>query len=47
MYSILKGEEMDESAEEESMFEQAAANSQPVKEVVYNSKYPPEFLVHR
>ena len=44
MYSILKGEEMDESAEEESMFEQAAANSQPVKEVIYNSKYPPEFF---
>ena len=44
MYSILKGEEMDESAEEESMFEQAAANSQPVKEVVYNSKFPPEFF---
>ena len=44
MYSILKDEEMDESAEEESMFEQTAANSQPVKEVVYNSKYPPEFF---
>ena len=44
MYSILKGEEMDESAEEESMFEQAAANSQPIKEVVYNGKYPPEFF---
>ena len=44
MYSILKSEELDESAEEESMFEQAAANSQPVKEVVYNSKYPPEFF---
>ena len=44
MYSILKGEEMDESAEEESMFEQTAANNQPVKEVVYNSKYPPEFF---
>lgn len=44
MYSILKGEEMDESVEEESMFEQDAVSTQPVKEVVYNSKYPPEFF---
>lgn len=44
MYSILKGEELEESAEEESLFEQAAADSQPVKEVVYNKKYPPEFF---
>ena len=44
MYSILKGEELDESAEEESMFEQSGAGSQPVKEVVYNAKYPPEFF---
>lgn len=44
MYSILKGEELDESTEEESLFEQATAYSQPVKEVVYNKKYPPEFI---
>lgn len=44
MYSILKGEEMDESAEEESMFEMRGANWQSVKEVVYNPKYPPEFF---
>lgn len=44
MYSILKGEEMDESAEEESFFEQTGADSQRVKEVVYNEKYPPEFF---
>ena len=44
MYSILKGEELDESAEEESFFEQTGANSQPAKEVVYNEKYPPEFF---
>lgn len=44
MYSILKGEEMDESAEEESMFEQSGADTRPPKEVVYNEKYPPEFF---
>lgn len=44
MYSILKGEELDESTEDESMYEQASADSQPVKEVVYNKKYPPEFF---
>lgn len=44
MYSILKGEELDESAEDESFFEQTGANSQPAKEVVYNEKYPPEFF---
>lgn len=44
MYSILKGEEMDESAEEESFFEQAGADTQAAKEVVYNEKYPPEFF---
>ncbi len=44
MYSILKGEEIDESTEDESMYEQASADSQPVKEVVYNKKYPPEFF---
>ena len=44
MYSILKGEELDESVEEESLFEQRGADTQPVKEVVYNAKYPPEFF---
>ena len=44
MYSILRGEELDESVEEESMFEQSGANNQPAKEVVYNEKYPPEFF---
>lgn len=44
MYSILKGEEMDESAEEESLFEQTGADVQAAKEVVYNEKYPPEFF---
>ena len=44
MYSILKGEELDESVEEESLFEMKGANSQQAKEVVYNEKYPPEFF---
>ena len=44
MYSILKGEEIDEAAENESLFEQSGANTQLVKEVVYNEKYPPEFF---
>lgn len=44
MYSILKGEELDESTEEESMYEQTSADTQPVKEVVYNKKYPPELF---
>ena len=44
MYSILKGEELDESTEEESMYEHISADTQPVKEVVYNKKYPPEFF---
>ncbi len=44
MYSILKGEELDESAEEESLFEQSRASAQPAREVAYNEKYPPEFF---
>lgn len=44
MYSILKGEEMDESLEETSPFEQFGADDQPPKAVVYNDKYPPEFF---
>ena len=44
MYSILKGEELDESAEETSFNEYATADSKEPKEVVYNAKYPPEFF---
>lgn len=44
MYSILKGEELDEAAEEGSMFEQSGADSKPPKEVVYNAKVPPEYF---
>ena len=44
MYSILRGEELDESTEEESFHENSSMDSQPPKEVVYNSKYPPEFF---
>jgi Type I site-specific restriction-modification system, R (restriction) subunit and related helicases len=42
MYSILCGEELDESAEETSLNEQHIAGKP--REVVYNSKYPPEFF---
>lgn len=44
MYSILKGEELDESAEETSFAELTTAESKAPKEVVYNEKYPPEFF---
>jgi len=44
MYSILKGEELDESAEEISLNELPSADRQMQKEVVYNEKYPPEFF---
>ena len=44
MYSILKGEELDESAEETSFNEMTTAERQAAKEVVYNAKYPPEFF---
>lgn len=44
MYSILSGEEMDESVEEESIYETPSVDKQVPKEVVYNSKYPPEFF---
>ena len=44
MYSILKGEELDESAEETSFNEYATADSKEPEEVVYNAKYPPEFF---
>ena len=43
MYSILRGEELDESAEEVNFAELKTADKQPRKEVVYNAKYPPEF----
>ena len=42
MYSILRGEELDESVEEISLNEQNLTGSQ--REVVYNPKYPPEFF---
>ncbi len=44
MYSILKGEELDESAEETPFDEYVTAESKAPKEVVYNAKYPPEFF---
>lgn len=44
MYSILKGEELDESAEEKSPNEIEGISTRPTKEVIYNEKYPPEFF---
>lgn len=44
MYSILKGEDIDESTEETSFNEYVTAESKAPKEVVYNEKYPPEFF---
>lgn len=44
MYSILKGEELNEAAEEISLNEIASVNTTDHKEVVYNEKYPPEFF---
>ena len=44
MYSILKGEELDEAAEEVSFAEFVTAETKAQKEVVYNPKYPPEFF---
>lgn len=44
MYSILKGEDLDEGAEETSFAEFVTAESKAPKEVVYNEKYPPEFF---
>ena len=44
MYSILKGEELDASAEETSFYEYVTADTKAPKEVVYNAKYPPEFF---
>jgi type I restriction enzyme R subunit len=46
MYSILKGEELDEraEAEQENGEHRTAEAKKPPKEVVYNEKYPPEFF---
>ena len=44
MYSILSGEELDESAEETSFNELLTADTKPSKVVVYNESYPPEFF---
>ncbi len=44
MYSILKGEELDEGTEEVPFEEYITAVSKAPKEVVYNEKYPPEFF---
>lgn len=44
MYSLLKGEDLNESAEETPFTESATAESTAPKEVVYNEKYPPEFF---
>lgn len=44
MYSILKGEELDEGAEEVPFAEYVTAETKTPKEVVYNEKYPPEFF---
>lgn len=44
MYSILKGEELDESIEEKPFDEYVTAESKEPKEVVYNEQYPPEFF---
>jgi type I restriction enzyme R subunit len=44
MYSILKGVELDEKNEEENPHEHAGALVGKPREVVYNSKYPPEFF---
>jgi type I restriction enzyme R subunit len=42
MYSILRGEELDDSAEVTSMNEQQITGNP--RDVVYNPKYPPEFF---
>lgn len=44
MYSILKGEDLDDGAEETPFAEYVTAESKAPKEVVYNEKYPPEFF---
>ena len=42
MYSILRGEDLDDSVEETSLNEQVITGGP--REVVYNPKYPPEFF---
>ncbi|GHT16725.1 type III restriction endonuclease subunit R [Planctomycetales bacterium] len=42
MYSILRGEELDESTEEENPNERLESGKP--RDVVYNAKYPPEFF---
>lgn len=42
MYSILRGEEIDERDEEESLYEKKITGKP--REVEYNEKYPPEFF---
>ena len=42
MYSILRGEELDESTEEENPNERVEVGKP--RDVAYNSKYPPEFF---
>ena len=44
MYSILKGEELDDKEEETHFNKYITAESKAPKEVVYNEKYPPEFF---
>jgi len=44
MFSILRGEELDEGNEEENPNEHEGALKQKPKEVLYNPKYPPEFF---
>lgn len=43
MYSLLKGEELDEATEEENPAEHTPLRKEPLP-VVYNSKIPPEFF---
>lgn len=44
IYSILCGEELDESTEQNSLNETPSVDKMAPKEVVYNAKYPPEFF---
>lgn len=44
VYSILKGEETDESIDEISLEQVTSMEQKAPKEVVYNEKYPPEFF---
>lgn len=44
MYSILRGEELDESAEEMGLDSYNKLGAKQRREVVYNSQYPPEFF---